>query len=76
MLGSKVKVVRERHPRTLPAQRIHDADRILTARKQILVEPHSPHSRGMRADPLEQARRDQLLAGSSPDNQDQPKGDG
>jgi hypothetical protein len=73
MLGSKVKVVRERHPRTLSAQRIHDADRILTARKQILVEPHS---RGMRADPLEQARRDQLLAGSPPDNQDQPKGDG
>jgi hypothetical protein len=49
----QIAIVRERHPRRLPPQRIHDAGEVLPAREQVLIESDP---RRMRADPFEQPR--------------------
>lgn len=54
LLRRQIAIVAKRHLPALPAQRVHDAGKILAASEQILVEPDS---RRMRTDPLEQPRR-------------------
>lgn len=49
MLRSQIPVIGKRHTRRFPPQCVHDAGKILAARKQILIEPDPSR---MRADPL------------------------
>src|SRR5690348_1221448 len=52
LLRSQIAIVEQRHARALPAQRVHDAGKILPAGEEVLIDPNPGR---MRADLLELA---------------------